>query len=50
MSPKLANDSSVRELNLFLNRAIQLAIAENTCEVVNGKNHKPTEKVLNSMK
>lgn len=37
-------DFSVWGIEPALNRALQLAIAENICEVVNGKNYKLTEK------
>jgi len=38
------SDFSVWGIEPALNRALQLAIAENICEVVNGKNYKLTEK------
>lgn len=37
-------DFSVWSIEPALNRALQYAIAENICEVVNGKNYKLTEK------
>ena len=38
------SDFSVWGIEPTLNRALQLAIAENICKVVNGKNYKLTEK------
>ena len=38
------SDFSVWGIEPALNRALQLAIAENICEVINGKNYKLTEK------
>lgn len=38
------SDFSVWGIEPALNRALQFAIAENICEVVNGKNYKLTEK------
>jgi hypothetical protein len=37
-------DFSVWGIEPALNRALQLAVAENICEVINGKNYKLTEK------
>ena len=37
-------DFSVWGIEPALNRALQLAVAENICEIVNGKNYKLTEK------
>ena len=38
------SDFSVWGIEPALNRALQLAVAENICEIVNGKNYKLTEK------
>jgi hypothetical protein len=37
-------DFSIWGIEPALNRALQLAVAENICEIVNGKNYKLTEK------
>jgi len=38
------NDFSVWGIEPALNRALQLAVAENICDLINGKNYKLTEK------
>jgi hypothetical protein len=44
VTSNFSSDFSVWGIEPALNRALQLAIAENICEVVNGKNYKLTEK------
>lgn len=44
ISSNFNSDFSVWGIEPALNRALQLAVAENICDIVNGKNYKLTEK------
>jgi hypothetical protein len=44
VNSNFSSDFSVWGIEPALNRALQLAVAENICEVINGKNYKLTEK------